>query len=323
MFEINERRKRVLINWIGEQIQEIEFSHIYDPFSGTGGVGNFFKRKGCQIFSSDILYCNYYWNYGLNQNNTNILTPVIQKFINQEYESEEIVKKFDKWIDQYFTEDEVKWLGIWFYNIFSSNELNDEHRALACIAVYLVMNYWITYNCNYLQQKSISPPDLINLYFQRVNSLVYDNYKENVSYLYDSYDIADKIETHVCYIYPPSPEGFRNYDLRFYLWECWTRGVTQLNLEGVISKSDKPKLGEYFDNIDTYLQALNNFLSLIRADVWILSYNDQIPALKKDNLVTIIKKYRKIWKETEKQISYPSAAGVSTICEGLIIAVNE
>ncbi|MBC7476329.1 MAG: hypothetical protein H7263_18740 [Candidatus Sericytochromatia bacterium] len=143
-----------------------------------------------------------------------------------------------------------------------------------------------------------------------------------MSYYYDSYDIASQIPTELVYMYFPVKEGFRNYNMRFYLWECWTRRVNQLNLEGVINKAEHPKLGETFTDTGSYMKAIEAFLEKItNNNIWVISYNDQIMP-DKGSLIEIIKNYKKIHKEVEIDIPYPTAAGTSIVKEGIIIAVS-
>lgn len=319
MFDVNEREKRVLASWILQNLSDLQFSSIYDPFSGNPKLGSYFKKMGYQVITSDILQCNYWWNKAVIDNKEHQITESTKN--NVLNLDSTVTSIFSDWTDSFFTADECRQLEIWNSNI-NMLSIPDEEKALLYVAVYLTMDYWITYNKRYFQTKNMSPNAALKYYIDHVNSLVFDNGMPNVSYYYDSYDIASQIPTELVYIYPPAKEGFRNYNMRYYLWECWTRRVNQLNLEGVINKADHPKLGETFTDPSEYLSAIDAFLSKVQNNnIWVVSYNDQI-APDKDSLMDIIKNYKKIHKEVEIDIPYPTAAGTSSVKEGIIIAVS-
>lgn len=319
MFDVNEKEKRILPSWILQNLSDLQFSSIYDPFSGNARLGQYFKKMGFQVITSDILQCNYWWNKAFIDNNG---ITISEQTKNQVTGMEVTVSSiFSDWTDSFFTADECRSLEIWNTNI-NQLPVSDEEKALLFVAIYLTMDYWITYNKRYFQNKAMNPSETLNYYIDLVNKRVFDNGMPNVSYYYDSYDIASQIPTEVVYIYPPSKDGFRNYNMKFYLWECWTRRVSQLNLEGVISKAEHPKLGETFNDMGSYAMALDAFFGKIRNNpVWAISYNDQI-APDKEMLYDIIKNYKTIKKDVEIEMPYPTAAGASVSKEGLIIAVS-
>lgn len=318
MFDVNEREKRVLGSWILQNLSDLQFGSVYDPFSGSPKFGMYCKRMGYQVITSDILQCNYWWNKAFIDNAG---VRVSEESKNNVLNLDSTVSSlFSDWTDSFFTADECRQLEIWNSNINGIN-VSEEEKALLFVAVYLTMDYWITYNKRYFQTKNMNPNAVLSYYIDYVNNMVFDNGMPNVSYYHDAYDIASQIPTELVYMYLPAKEGFRNYNMRFYLWECWTRRVNQLNLEGVISKYDHPKLGETLMDIGSYSQAIESFLGKIQNNpIWVISYNDQT-APSKEILYEAVKNYRQITKEVEIEIPYPTAAGTSIVKEGLIVAV--
>jgi adenine-specific DNA methylase len=318
MFEINEKEKRLLPSWIWENISDLGIGSVYDAFSGIPKLSFFLKKNGIQVITSDILQCNYWWNKAIVENkSTYISQDTLEKVLNIE---STIASVFGEWTDSYFTKDECHSLEKWSTNINLLN-INDEERALLYVSVYLTMSYWITYNRRYFQSKNINHNELFSYYVNNVNRMVFDNGMPNYCYCYDSYDIANQINTDAVYMYFPSKEGFRNYNMKFYLWECWTRRVSQINLEGVINKVEYPKLGETFMDIDLYMKAIERFLSqVVNNRFWIVSYNDQILP-NKESLIEIIQNYKSIHKNIEIEVPYPTATGTSITKEGIIVAV--
>lgn len=319
MFDINEREKRVLPSWILQNLSDLEFSSIYDPFSGIPKVGHYFKKMGYQVITSDILQCNYWLNKAFIDNKDALITQKSQNHV-LGFDST-VTSVFLDWTDSFFTADECRQLELWNSNI-NALKITDEERALLYASVYLTMDYWITYNKRYFQTKFMSPNAVLLYYMTYMNKIVFDNGMPNQSYYYDSYDIASQIPTELVYMYFPAKEGFRNFNMRFYLWECWTRRVNQLNLEGVVSKADYPKLGEAFTDVNQYYKAIDEFLAKVQNNnIWVLSYNDQIQP-SKEILLDLVKKYKKVQKEVEIEVPYPTAAGASVAKEGIIVAVS-
>ena len=317
MFDINEREKRLLPSWILQNVSDLQFSSVYDPFSGSTKLGFYFKKMGYQVITSDILQSNYWWNKAFIDNKDTLISEKSQNHV-VGFDST-VTSVFLDWTDSFFTADECRQLELWNSNI-NSLKVSDEERALLYVSVYLTMDYWITYNKRYFQTKYMSANAVLLYYMNQVNKMVFDNNMPNVSYYYDSYEIASQIPTELFYMYLPAKEGFRNYNMRFYLWECWTRRVNQLNLEGVVSKADHPKLGESFSDINSYHEAIDAFFGKVQNNpIWAISYNDQIHP-SKEILIDLIKKYKNIKREVEIEVPYPTAAGTMIVKEGLIIA---
>lgn len=319
MFDVNEKEKRILASWVLQNISDLQFSSVYDPFGGNPKFGLHLKKMGYQVITSDILQCNYWWNKAFIENKDTIITERSKNTLLSIDTT--ISAVFADWTDSFFTIDETRQLEVWRSNI-DRLKVSDEERALLYVSVYLTMDYWITYNKRYFQTKNVSAGDILRYYIDVVNKMVFDNGMPNVAYWHDSYEIATQIPTELVYIYPPSKDGFRNYNMRFYLWECWTRRVSQLNLEGVLNKAEYPKLGETFNDINAYYGALDSFLKLVQDNsIWVIAYNDQIEP-NKEALIELVKKYKTIQKEVEIEIPYPTAAGTFTVKEGIIVAVS-
>src|SRR5476651_1723694 len=69
MLTINEKPKRLLTSWVWEQVSDYDILAVYDPFSGNAAMSSFSKRRGLQVFASDVLQAHYYWNKALVENN--------------------------------------------------------------------------------------------------------------------------------------------------------------------------------------------------------------------------------------------------------------
>lgn len=322
MFELNERPKRLFATWLWEELSDIDFSSFYDAFSGNASTASYFKRKGYQVLCSDILLSHFWQGKALVANNTDTLSSdFIEHITNQtSSESDEL---FQAWSEHYFTEDETKYLGRFWNNITNLSDLTDFQRALAYSSVYYTMQYWLSFNKSYLKPKPQGPAEVFKVYAEQLNQLVYNNEMPNEAYCENAYNMASQLPTDVIWIYPPTSQGFRDSDLRIYLAECWTRKVTQLNLEGVIEKQEQQKLGESFNQPDQYIQAISQFLSQCQENrIWVIGHNNQM-GISFERLEELIRSQRKVLKVSHMNVPYPTAAGTSSHQESIIVAVAE
>ncbi len=128
--------KRTLVNWIWENVCQMQFDTVLDIFGGTGVVSHMFKNAGKQVTYNDNLAFNYNIGLGLIENSRFtlsrdeielLLCPQADlsypNFIHRTFEN------------IYFTEDENIWLDRIVYNIDRLLE-NPYKRALARFALF-------------------------------------------------------------------------------------------------------------------------------------------------------------------------------------------
>src|SRR3990172_506972 len=61
--------KAKLVDWIYEQVRELDFHTCLDAFGGTGAVAYRLKQAGKQVNYNDLLRFNYYFGRALIENN--------------------------------------------------------------------------------------------------------------------------------------------------------------------------------------------------------------------------------------------------------------
>lgn len=110
--------KAKLVDWIWEQIAELEFETCLDAFGGSGAVGFRLKQAGKQVTYNDILRFNYYFGQALIENNDTQLTEediddILSGHAFREYPS--FVQETFK--DTYFTDEENAWIDRTITNI--------------------------------------------------------------------------------------------------------------------------------------------------------------------------------------------------------------
>lgn len=67
--------KAKLVDWIWEQISNLEFKTCLDAFGGTGAIAYRLKQQGKQVVYNDLLRFNYYIGLALIENKDIILLP--------------------------------------------------------------------------------------------------------------------------------------------------------------------------------------------------------------------------------------------------------
>lgn len=320
MYEVKENMRYTLAARAFQQLENVEFTTVYDVFSGNASVGGYFKRKGYQVFASDVLHSAYWYAKAVIDNNTETLSP---QHFNQIVDlSQENVTGgyFDAWADHYFSQEEAHSLGVWWGNLNAQGAFNDNLKAVAYAAVYLTMAYWLNFNQKgYFPAKSMAAEDVLKYYIQQVNQLVYDNSMPNASYCSDAYAIAPSLPVSVALIFPPGPQGFRQTNQKTYLAECWTRCVTQLNMEGVLENDGQPKLGEALD-ANGYVNALGRLLDTCQGcQYWVLSHHDQMGLLMSQLESLFQQRGRSIWKIDPLSMGH----GLSASNLSLLVVVPE
>ncbi|MDI6688984.1 MAG: hypothetical protein QME54_00920 [Actinomycetota bacterium] len=233
--------------------------------------------------------------------------------------SKESADVYEDWRGKYFTPKEIHWLKEWRKNISRFTGESQEtlfKRALAFITVFKTINYWLSFRLFDLKRKSFSPQEIFQFYVNQANSWVFDNHLKNEVHNQNALSLTPLINADVMFFYPPTPSGYDDSDLRFLLWERWIRENIEFHLRDLIGGDEGRVLGQSFEDEDTYLKAIDSFLS--RAGhfrIWVISYNKETITAH-DEINRIIKKYKKIEKEAEIKFLAPERS----ILERLIVA---
>lgn len=322
MYEVKEGTRNTLAARAFQQLAGIDYISVYDVFSGNASVGGYFKRKGKQVLASDVLHSAYWYSKAFLDNKNDTLTPQHFNQIVDTTKEAEAGGYFEAWADHYFTREEARLLGLWWANINAQGFLNDNLKAVAYAAVYLTMAYWLNFNQKgYFATKAMTPHEILKYYVQQVNHLVYDNGKDNVSYCSDAYAIAPSLPLDVALIFPPALEGYRQTSQKTYLAECWTRCVTQLNMEGVLESDGQPKLGEALDAAN-YAFALERLLDICQgSDYWLISHHERM-GISLEQLETLIKQRgRRVWQIDTVPMGPPSSPTAQS--STLLVVITE
>src|SRR5690606_35015175 len=110
--------KAKLIDWIWENIKDLDFETCLDAFGGTGIVAYHLKEKGKQVTYNDRLTFNYHFGHAFIENRNVLLTLEDIEWILQAHahiDYPHFVE--DTFHDIYFTDDENRWVDRTITNI--------------------------------------------------------------------------------------------------------------------------------------------------------------------------------------------------------------
>jgi len=103
--------KAKLVDWIWEQLADLDFMTCLDAFGGTGSIAYRLKQAGKQVTYNDILRFNYYIGLALIENDRFCLTSEEVDWILQRH-PEVTYPRFvqNNFHDIYFTDEENAWI---------------------------------------------------------------------------------------------------------------------------------------------------------------------------------------------------------------------
>ena len=126
--------KAKLVDWIWDQIADLDFVTCLDAFGGTASVAYRLKKEGKRVTYNDVMRFNHYVGLALIENRQVRLTPeevdwVLRRHPQVEYPH--FVQ--DTFHDIYFTDEENAWIDQAITNI---RQFNDPYKfALAFYAL--------------------------------------------------------------------------------------------------------------------------------------------------------------------------------------------
>lgn len=242
--------KAKLVNWIWDAIKDLDFNCILDVFGGTGVVGYYMKQKNKEVHYNDYLKSNYYIGLSLIENNNVTLKKQEIESVLREKEDYKYGSLISgEFKDIYYTEEENLWLDIVVQNIEHIKNIYKKsllYNALfqACLVkrpfnLFHRKNLYIRFadvKRTFGNKATWDKPfkDHFLEFASEINSLVYDNNKNNRAHNKDVFDIEGEFD--LIYIDPPytSSKGVSVDYLSFYHF-----------LEGLVNYNSWEKLIDY------------------------------------------------------------------------------
>ena len=328
--------KYKLRDWIKENLKDLNFQTVLDGFSGTSSVSYLFKEMNKDVFSNDIMPCNYWISKALIENSNETINNEDLSFLTQK-DSNFIYNDFIQrtFNDVYFTDDENIWLDIVIQNILRLN--NESKKALALWALFQSCIIKRPYNLFHRKNLYVRMADVersfgnkvtwdksfihfFNLFVNEGNKAIFNNGRNNKSICSDILTLnVDKVD--LVYLDPPyiPQKGtltmynefyhFLNGLVNYHTWDSLIDYKTKnLRIKSEYSIwEDKKKITTAFENI----------IEKYKQSKIVISYRqDGIPTIEKIKEILI-----KNEKNVEiKTIDYRYALAKNTSKEILIIA---
>jgi adenine-specific DNA-methyltransferase len=288
-------------------------SSFFDFFAGTSNVGQFFKKKGHQVFSSDLLYFSYILQKAYIENNkvptfeklfekievknsslfTNPLIQVIdylntislqEGFIFQNY-TPEGTKNLDI-PRMYFSNENGKIIDTIRQQIeeWKNENLlteNEYYILLACL-IETVPFYANISGVYAAFQKIWDARAVKKLVLRPIETIVND--KENKVFNKNSVDLISEIQADILYLDPPYNQ--RQYAPNYHLLETITK-YDNPSIKGVSGMRNYENQKSQFCNAETGLKELFNIAKNANYKYLILSYNSE-GIMPQDKILSVL-----------------------------------
>ena len=327
--------KAKLVDWIWENIKDLDFSTVLDAFGGTGVVGYYLKQRGKQIFYNDYLKSNYYVGLSLIENNGirlsgHDLERLLTKDPKHDYCSF-IAGTFKK---IYYTDEENQWLDTVVQNI---ERMGDSYKkALAYYALIQACLVKRPFNLFHRKNLYIRMADVKRTFgnkttwdrpledhladfIREINYLVYDNGKENRAYHLDVFEVEGNFD--LVYVDPPytSSRGVSVDYLSFYHfleglvdYQNWESKIDYRTINRRFHKDDNP-----WNDKHKIRRKFRDLFEKFKHSILVVSYrSDGIPSI--EELVSDVKLFKK-QVDIQSFVNYRYVLSNDTTSEVLIV----
>jgi adenine-specific DNA-methyltransferase len=302
--------KAKIVDWIWENIKDLNFSTCIDLFGGTGAVAYKMKQGGKQTTYNDILRFNYYMGFALIENSNTALSSKEVEWILERHSTISYPCFIQNTFSEvYFTDTENKWIDQTLTNI---KQLGDPYKfSLAffalCQACLIKRPYNLFHRKNlYLRFAEVERSfgnkttwdkpfeALFRFFSQEVNQSIFDNHTKNVALNFNAFDIQNNYD--LVYIDTPylSKKGTATNYHSFYhflegltFYENWSEHIDYQ------SKHYRLKLekNEWTDKKTIY-NSFDRLFEKYQKSLIVVSYrSDGIP--QESELKEMLSKYKK------------------------------
>jgi len=302
--------KAKLVDWIWEQIADLDFTTCLDAFGGTGAVAYRLKQAGKRVTYNDLLRFNYYIGLALIENNQVRLSPEEVDWLLTRH-PEIAYPRFvqDSFPDIYFTDEENAWIDQTITNI---RQLTDPYKfALAffalCQACIIKRPYNLFHRKNlYLRFAEVERSfgnkttwdkpfdEWFHAFAIEANRAVFDNGQANRALNCEAVDVPGEYD--LVYIDTPyiSRQGT---PVDYFAFYHFLEGLTMYDEWGkhIDLKSKhrrlKPRPSEWTDKRRIHA-AFDQLFRRYQESILVVSYrSDGIPSESK--LVSLLKRYKR------------------------------
>ena len=302
--------KAKLVEWIWEQVADLDFATCLDAFGGTGAVAYRFKQAGKQVTYNDLLRFNHFVGLALIENDAVRLGPEEVNWLLARH-PEITYPRFvqDNFSDIYFTDEENNWIDQTITNI---RGLTDQYRyALAFFALCQACIIKRPYNLFHRKNLYIRFADVdrsfgnkitwdrpfaewFRVFVGEANRAVFDNGKPHRALNLDAVDVPGEYD--LVYIDTPyiSRRGAAVDYLDFYhflegltMYDEWGAAIDRRSKHRRL----KPRPSEWTDKARIH-SAFDRLFRRYQNSILVVSYrSDGFPS--EAELVSLLKQYKR------------------------------
>lgn len=299
-----------LVDWIWEQIADLNFLTCLDAFGGTGAVSYRLKQAGKQVTYNDLLRFNYYIGLALIENKNIHLDPVELDWLLQRHPDITYLSFIqDNFHNIYFTDEENAWLDQTITNIY---HLTSPYKfALAffalCQACIIKRPYNLFHRKNlYIRLAEVDRSfgnkttwdkpfeEWFGTFLSEANQAIFDNGQPNRTLNLDAIEVPGGYD--LVYIDTPyiSKRGVAVDYLDFYhflegltMYDAWGQHIDHRSKHRRL----KRRLSQWTDKKEIYT-AFDRLFQRYQDSIMVVSYrSDGIPT--ESELVSLLKRYKK------------------------------
>ena len=310
--------KLKIVNWIWDDIKDLDFDIVLDAFGGTGSVGYMLKNKGKQVTYNDILKFNWYIGTALIENGTTKLSEKDIEFILKEHKNI-IYPTFvqDTFKDIYFTNEENKWIDTVVTNIDSLKDFYKKALAYfsliqACIIkrpynLFHRKNLYIRLSDverNFGNKTTWDTPFEVHFrkFVEEANQAIFCNGKQNKALNMDVFDLRGNYD--LVYIDSPyiSQKGIGvDYFSFYHFLEGLVNYSTWSDMIDHRTKHKRLKVNSsVWTDKSKILAAFDRLFEKFKDSIMIISYRaDGIPTI--DELTALLKEHKPDVEELKRR----------------------
>lgn len=314
--------KQKIVDWIWEQIKELDFNTFLDAFGGSSVVGYYAKTQNKEVTYNDILKANYLIGLSLIENNSVKLSDEDMNFI-LNVQSDKHYPNFIQrtFRDIYYTNDENRWLDRVISNIRDIENKYKQSIAFnslfqSCIVkrpfnLFHRKNLYVRFadvKRNFGNKKTWDTPftEHFKRFVNEINSLVIDNNKNNKSLNLDVFDLPTDYD--LVYIDTPYFSSHSGIGVDYRDFYHFLEGITVYDeWEKFIDKKSKHKRlikePSLWNNKNEMINAFDRLFNKFKDSTLVVSYREGgIPT--KEKMIELLKKYKNDVKVKEKKFKY-------------------
>jgi adenine-specific DNA methylase len=332
--------KRRLLDWIWENVSDLEFNNVLDVFGGTGSVSLLFKKKGKTVYYNDLLKFNQIIGKAVVENSNTIVTDdEIDSALSFNGKSSTTFIQ-DQYSGVYFLDDENAWLDNAIQRI---SKVRDEYkRAILMASLFQACLAKRPFNLFHRKNLYIRTaevkrtfgnkttwetpfPILVKKYVAQYNNAVFSNGRKNK--VIGGYHALDAMrKTDLVYLDPPYFSGKTSQGTNYLSFYHFLEGLadysnwgTRLNpVTKIINVANQQQINS-FTRKSEIIKSFEKLISNFSDRQIVLSYqSDGLPS--KDELLEMFRKSGKKTKVFEKEHHYALSAKKTT--EFLFVATD-